>query len=328
VKRDTLSRVILSQRVKREQTAEEMRVLYVAMTRAKRKLILTGCMSKPDEKLELAPSNPSAWQVLRCGNPAQWLLMGSRRVRQVFLHEREPYLSGSGEGRSMELPPYDPTVLAAIEAKLSWTYAHAEAIRLSAKAAVSKIGAPQDEPPEFRRPAFLGEKKSAVFAGTATHAAMQHLPLGRMMDKAKAADYLLALSREGKMSAEQAQAADASAVVWFTQQELYRRMSRAARLERELPFSYPADAQALYGVEADERVLLQGVVDACFLEDGGWTIVDYKTDRVRPGESALQAAKRHETQMRLYALAVEAITGQPVRERLVVLLTHRAVVAL
>ena len=90
----------------------------------------------------------------------------------------------------------------------------------------------------------------------------------------------------------------------------------------------PADAQALYGVEADERVLLQGVVDACFLEDGGWTIVDYKTDRVRPGESAEQAAKRHETQMRLYALAVEAITGQPVRERLVVLLSHRAVVAL
>ena len=105
-------------------------------------------------------------------------------------------------------------------------------------------------------------------------------------------------------------------------------MSRAARLERELPFSYPADAQALYGVEADERVLLQGVVDACFLEDGGWTIVDYKTDRVRAGEPPEQAAKRHETQMRLYALAVEAITGQPVRERLVVLLSHRAVVKL
>ena len=328
VKRDTLSRVILSQRVKREQTAEEMRVLYVAMTRAKRKLILTGCVSKPDEKLELAPQNPSAWQVLRCGNPAQWLLMGSRRARQVFLHEREPYLSGSGDGRSLELPSYDPTVLAAIEAKLSWTYAHAEAIRLSAKAAVSKIGAPQDEPTEFRRPAFLGEKKSAVFTGTATHAAMQHLPLSQAMNETQATEYVLALSREGKMSAEQAEAADASAIAWFTQQALYGRMSRAARLERELPFSYPADAQALYGVEADERVLLQGVVDACFLEDGGWTIVDYKTDRVRPGESAEQAAKRHETQMRLYALAVEAITGQPVRERLVVLLSHRAVVAL
>ena len=122
--------------------------------------------------------------------------------------------------------------------------------------------------------------------------------------------------------------ADASAVAWFTQQPLYRQMSRAARLERELPFSYPADAQALYGIEADERVLLQGVVDACFLEDGGWTIVDYKTDRIRPGELAQQAAKRHETQMRLYALAVEAITGQPVQARLVVLLSHRAIVAL
>jgi ATP-dependent helicase/nuclease subunit A len=298
------------------------------MTRAKRKLILTGCMNKPDEKLELAPQNPSAWQVLRCSSPAQWLLMGSRRARKVTLYEREPFLNGSAEERTMELPPYEPTVLAAIEAKLSWTYAHAEAIRLSAKAAVSKIGAPQDEPPEFRRPAFLGKAKSAVFAGTATHAVMQHLPLGRTMDEAEATAFLAALEQEGRLSAEQAEAADASAVAWFTQQALYGRMSRAARLERELPFSYPADAQALYGVEADERVLLQGVVDACFLEDGGWTIVDYKTDRVRPGEPTEQAAKRHETQMRLYALAVEAITGQPVREQLVVLLSHRAVVML
>ena len=328
VKRDTLARVILSQRVKREQTAEEMRVLYVAMTRAKRKLILTACVSKPDEKLELAPVYPSAWQVLRCSSPAQWLLMGSRRARQVTLHEREPYLIGSTEDRPMELPPYDPTVLASIEAKLNWTYAHAEAIRLNAKAAVSKIGAPQDEPPEFRRPAFLGEAKSAVFAGTATHAAMQHLPLGRVLGETEAAEYLLSLERDGRITSEQAQAADASAIAWFTQEPLYARMSRAARLERELPFSYPADAQALYGVEADERVLLQGVVDACFLEDGGWTIVDYKTDRVRPGESPEQAAKRHETQMRLYALAVEAITGQPVREQLVIMLSHRAVVAL
>jgi len=328
VKRDTLARVILSQRVKREQTAEEMRVLYVAMTRAKRKLILTGCMNKPDEKLELAPGHPSAWQVLRSGSPAQWLLMGPRRVRRVFLHEREPLLGGSREERLMELPPFDPVILEAMEAKLSWTYAHAEAVRLSAKAAVSKIGVPQDEPPEFRRPAFLGEAKSTVFAGTATHAAMQYLPLGHSMDEAQAAEYLLALSREGRLSAEQADAADASAVAWFTQQALYRQMSCAARLERELPFSYPVDAQALYGIDADERVLLQGVVDACFLEDNSWTIVDYKTDRVRPGESSEQAAKRHETQMRLYALAVEAITGQPVRERLVVLLSHREIVAL
>ena len=328
VRRDTLARAILSQRVRREQTAEEMRVLYVAMTRAKRKLILTACLSKPEEKLELAPARPFAWQVLRCNCPAQWLLMGTRRARTVLLHEREPFLRGAVAPDTRVLPPFDPAVLAAMEEKLNWTYAHAEAVLLHAKAAVSRVGAPADEPPEFRVPAFLGETKSAVLIGTATHAAMQHLPLGAALDEMQAKDFLRALEREGRISAEQAEVADAGAIAWFTHQPLYARMSRAARLERELPFSYPVDARMLYGLDADERVLLQGVIDACFLENGAWTILDYKTDRVRPGESAEQAAGRHAEQMRLYALSLEAITGRPVLEQLVVLLSHRAVVPL
>lgn len=326
VKRDTLARVVLSQRIRREQTAEEMRILYVAMTRAKRKLILTACLRKPEERLELAQRRPSAWQVLRCSCPAQWLLMGPRRARKVQVHERERFLGGATGVKTIELPPYDPAVLEAIEKKLNWTYAHAEAIRLGAKAAVSRVGAPADAPPEFRRPAFLGLTKSAVFAGTATHAAMQHLPLDRALDEAAARAFLAALAEDGRIAPEQAEAADAEAIAWFTQEPLCERMFRAARLERELPFSYPIDAETLYGVAANERVLLQGVIDACFLETGGWTIVDYKTDRVRPEESARQAANRHAAQMRLYALSLEAITGQPVRETLVVMLSYRAVV--
>ena len=103
-------------------------------------------------------------------------------------------------------------------------------------------------------------------------------------------------------------------------------MRRAERLERELPFSFPMDAMQLYGIAAEETVLLQGVLDACFLEGGEWVIVDYKTDRVRPNESAEQAAQRHAGQLRLYALALESLTGRRVKELAVVLLTHRAVV--
>jgi ATP-dependent helicase/nuclease subunit A len=103
-------------------------------------------------------------------------------------------------------------------------------------------------------------------------------------------------------------------------------MQNTARLERELPFSYPMDAMQLYGIAAEETVLVQGVLDACFLEDNEWVIVDYKTDRVRTGESAEQAAQRHAQQLRLYALALESITGQRTKELVVVLLSHRAAV--
>ena len=180
--------------------------------------------------------------------------------------------------------------------------------------------------PVFAKPAFLGAENSAVFAGTATHAAMQFLPLDAVLDESAANDYLRALTERGRITTEQAEVADANAIVWFTQDTLFARMQRAARLERELPFSYPMEAQLLYGIAAEETVLLQGVLDACFLEDGEWVIVDYKTDRVRPNEPAEQAAQKHAEQLRLYALALESLTGQRVKDLFVVLLSHRATV--
>ena len=326
VKRDTLSRVILSQRVKREQLAEEMRVLYVAMTRARRKLILTACLNKPEEKLASSPRVPTAWQAIRCSSPIRWLMMGERSHIELQLHERERFLGGPVSGEAQELPPYDPVVLEAIETKLNWTYAHAEAAKILAKASVSRVVKGEDSLPVFSSPAFLGEAKSAVFAGTATHAAMQFLPLDAPMEQSATEAYLASLVEKGSITQEQADAADSRAISWFTRDALFMRMQNAERLERELPFSYPIDAQLLYGAEAEETVLLQGVLDACFLEEGDWVIVDYKTDRVRPGESPEQAAQKHASQLRLYALALESLTGRRVKELYVVLLSHRVCV--
>ncbi len=326
VKRDTLARVILAQRVKREQLAEEMRVLYVAMTRARRRLILTACLNKPEEKLAASPRVPTAWQAIRCSSPVRWLMMGSRSHLSIAIHEREDYLGGAVQALSAELPPLDPVVLEAMEARLNWTYDYAEAAKIRAKASVSRVVKGEDRLPQFTRPTFLGSETSAVFAGTATHAAMQYLPLDVPLDEAQAKEYLVSLTESGRITPEQAEAADASAIAWLSHDVLFARMRQAERLERELPFSYPMEAIQLYGIAAEETVLLQGVLDACFLEGGEWVIVDYKTDRVRLGESAEQAAQKHAEQLRLYAMALESLTGRRVKELLVVLLSHRAVV--
>jgi len=329
VKRDTVVRRTLAERVKTEQLGEEMRVLYVAMTRAKRKLILTACADKPEEKLALAPERPAAWQILKCSGMAQWLMMGEHRFLTCKVHEREAWLAGEKKEVLPELPPPDPVTLAAVRERLGWKYAFAGAVHLGAKAAVSRIDKDENEAPVFSEPAFLGKKKSAVFTGTATHAAMQYLPLEKAMDKEEIGAYLQRLAQTGKITSEQAEAADADAIAWFTASPLAQRMRKAERLERELSFSYAIAANELYGeeIDTDEQVLLQGVMDVCFLEDGGWTIADYKTDRVRPDETAEAAANRHARQLRLYATALEALSGKPVVQALVVLLSHRKIVA-
>ncbi len=328
LKRDTLARQILSRRLRVEQLGEEMRVLYVAMTRARCRLILTGCAFKPEEKLLRAQENPAAWAVLRAGTPLQWLLMGPRRALEISCYERETFLGAERAQTAAPLPEADPAVVAAIEKRLSWRYPHEEAVRLPAKAAVSGVGRETAELPALNVPAFLGRPKDGAFAGTATHQAMQYLPLDGSLDPGGVRDFLTRLADSGRLTPEQADAADARAIGWFLSTPLWARMRHAERLERELAFSCAMDASALGETDAHERILLQGVIDACFLENGAWTIVDYKTDRAREGESAAQAAERHRTQISLYAQSLESLGGAPVGERLIVLLSRRAVVPL
>lgn len=327
VRRDTVVRRTLGERVRTEQLGEEMRILYVAMTRARRKLILSACVDRPEEKLALAPEKPAAWQVLRCSGTAQWLTMGQRRFLTPIVHGREEWLAGETKEDLPELPPPNPVLLKEIQKRLDWEYEFSGAVRLSAKAAVSRIGKDENAPPPFAEPAFLGVKKSAAFSGTATHAAMQYLPLENPMGREEIGAYLDRLAQSGKITPEQAEAADAGAIEWFLGTPLAERMRKSERLERELAFSYAIAANELYDVDTDERVLLQGVMDACFLENGIWTIADYKTDRVRPDETADAAAGRHALQLRLYAAALEALSKRPVRQKLVVLLSHRKIMA-
>ena len=85
----------------------------------------------------------------------------------------------------------------------------------------------------------------------------------------------------------------------FRQSQLGRRAAKASRLEREFDFSM-----------AVEGLVLRGQVDLWFEEGGELVIVDYKTDAVNAME-AHQRAQDYAIQLRLYALAVERITGRP-----------------
>ena len=99
-------------------------------------------------------------------------------------------------------------------------------------------------------------------------------------------------------------------------------MRASNRLQREWSFVCPFPARELTDIDSDEPVLLQGVIDACFVENGAWVLLDYKTDRV-DGDPALYAQK-HARQVSLYASVLERLTGMPVREKIIVLLGANA----
>ena len=121
------------------------------------------------------------------------------------------------------------------------------------------------------------------------------------------------LRAAGRLSAEQAAAVDTDMVLRFGRSALCGRMLAAETLRREFRFTLLVDPSAYFPVPPGESALLQGVVDAYFLEDGAITIVDYKTDRVTAAQAEERAA-HYAVQLRTYADALSRIHGLPVRE--------------
>ena len=83
---------------------------------------------------------------------------------------------------------------------------------------------------------------------------------------------------------------------------LGRRMLASGQVRREWGFNY---------LRPERNLLVQGVVDCVFLEEDGWILVDYKTDRVED-EASFTAVYR--PQLKWYAEALRELSGRPVRE--------------
>ena len=118
---------------------------------------------------------------------------------------------------------------------------------------------------------------TAAERGTAAHGVLASLPAVSLTAEQVRA-HCDGLVRAGALTERQAEAVPAGSISEITQSALWARMGASARCERELPFSYLVPAAALYGADAaDEKVLLQGVIDCCFVTGDGWVLLDYKT---------------------------------------------------
>jgi len=106
---------------------------------------------------------------------------------------------------------------------------------------------------------------------------------------------------------------------------LWRRAEAAERSLSEVPFAYRDDAGRFHDpdpdIPADVPRVLEGVVALVFREADGWVIVDYKTD-VGTDPDFPRRLESYRRQVELYAAAWTAMTGEPVKER-VLLFTAR-----
>ncbi len=299
---DTWFRQAIAARVRRKETGEEMRVLYVGMTRAKHRLVIVG--SLPDAQPRAAAS------MAQC--PMDWLM----ETLPVKKHARAAFAAGEDTLRPLPTPMED----AAATARFSWQYPFMDAARLPSKVSVSALE--EAEPMEWSVPRFVREDgQKGAARGSAAHEILHCVPLKGAHDEEALRAFAEGLVRSQRVSVEAVKLVNFQNLAAFFSTPLAARLCAAEDVRREMEFACPLPARALLGDKTEENVLLQGVIDACFIEGGAWVLIDYKTDAKKAGLTARAAAERHRGQLTLYAQALEKLTGMKVKERWVCMLS-------
>ena len=324
--------------------AEELRVFYVAMTRAKEKLILLSTVKSLDTTLARLSSQITQepciapYAVGSASSISEWLMLCALRhpdgeaLRSRIGADSDcilrahytpwtvdvvypPAPAEKREEAAAQPAPVDPALRAEIERAIDFVYPYAAQTAVPTKVSASGLAAVQAESARettLSRPAFLGAKgMTPAERGTALHDFMQFSDFA-----AAAADpgaELERLVREKFLTAEQAQAVDLRRVRRFFGSPLGRRVLKAERVYKEQRFIAQVPAKlvndALEGEDAALPVILQGAVDCMFEEDGGLYIVDFKTDRCAD-KAELWA--RYGTQLVLYGEAMARVFKKPV----------------
>lgn len=185
----------------------------------------------------------------------------------------------------------------------------------------------------LQRPKFMEQRGlTPAERGTAYHTVMQHIPLEGPVDLPELEATVERLARLAILSRERADAVELEKIAEFCRSELGHRLLHSSWKTREQPFSYTVPAQEAYrglayldaaaaglaggsGGDFTETVLIQGVIDCLFREEGRLILLDYKTDYVAPHDGALEAlAGKYRFQLELYSKALLDILGEPVSE--------------
>ncbi len=350
--RDTLPRLAANALSGKEEAAEELRILYVLLTRAKDRLILIGSVKSLENALERyrmsfrSPVAPTCYLDLLappvCGLPGGEELRDGEVIREeglpkidLHMHSRLSLMEAEADQAQGGVALMDEACGAEpdrawLEA-YEWRYPHEEAVLLPVKLTASglsrELTGPAQPPELIPRPAFLSEEVGGMTAaerGTATHAALQGLNLGKLRGLSESALHeavvhqLNDLTEQGRLTRAQREVVWPMTLVRFLTGELGQRMLRAHVMHREWMFTLEMTTEEAIGIESSETLLVQGAVDLCFEEDGGWILLDYKTDRADDIDALIT---RYRPQLTLYARALHRITGKPVKETWLCLLT-------
>jgi len=338
---NTLGRVALSALKRRETMVEELRVLYVAMTRAKEKLILTGCVTELEDSQKkwketqaamTATDNASdmimPFYVLREAKCyLDWLMpcaWNENAPVEIHIYENILVPASTFSQEIVKFPKYeriseqDKLYFDSAESNLPSKIAISELKRVYALESSPDSVALSEELSPFEPPAFFaaltaGNQITPIRMGTVLHTVVEHMDINQDCDRPSIKKLIENLATRGLLSPEEAEAVNIKKLIGFAQSKLAARMRMAKSFYREVPFVIGISSEEVYGAEAPAAtILVHGIIDCYFeTEAGEIVLVDFKNDARHD-----MLSTRYGTQMKIYRKALEQATGKPVTESL------------
>ncbi|HKM32891.1 MAG TPA: 3'-5' exonuclease, partial [Oscillospiraceae bacterium] len=322
--------------------SEEMRLLYVALTRAKEKLIITLSEANLDSKLKKLSAlitdecKTSSYSALSARSFADWLLLcalshssgESLRARieyspKIIIDDNflnvEIISEFNFSQKESELQiTYDskPDIndVKRIQQALSFSYEDQELTRLPAKLTVTELAKSDSRSIILRKPDFTAKDGlTGAQRGDATHKFMQYANYEAARDNPRSE--LERLRNKGFLTNEQAKAVNISLVADFFESSLGKRIFTADKVYREYKFMAQVPAReydkTLTGIAASAQITIQGIADCIFVEKGSLVLLDYKTDYVDDEQELID---RYAKQLRIYREALTEIFNVPIKE--------------
>ncbi len=326
----------------RDSVSEELRVLYVAMTRAKEKLIMVMAKQKPWElitKCSIDISTKSQritpYAVTKAGSYGNWLLTcllrhpDSRELRsmadipdnivlscpsplKVVVKSVEP-LNAREETVESKCEA-DLAMFQTLEKKLSYRYPYESLSGVITKRAASEVDRNYIDRDYFASsvPSFMTEGGlTGAQRGIATHTFIQFADYEKA--KADIESEIARLTEKGILSSAQADGINRYALKKFFESQLFARIVQSPLVMREKKFTLEVPIGEVYPELSDftdERMMIQGIADCAFLEGGELVVVDYKTDRL---ENETDFIVKYASQVLLYKKALSECTGYNVK---------------
>ncbi|HJB46368.1 MAG TPA: helicase-exonuclease AddAB subunit AddA [Candidatus Mediterraneibacter surreyensis] len=334
-----------------ENLAEEMRILYVALTRAKEKLIMTGAAKITEDGAVSDISSVFRAEGAKCyldwvlpcilsdetgkvkqESPVEVSVFGAEDLTPQQEEVQAEVMAEDVLRNWDDSQVYEPELRERLDAQIDYVYPFEDEGKMKLKFTVSELkkwaylaeeaGEEMYEEPVVVPliPEFLKEEEILTGAprGSAYHKLLELLDFTVDYDVENLTAAVQQLRQEGRLTDEMTECIRPKDILRFLGCRSGRRMADAARngkLYKEQPFVLSVDASEIYPEDCSgEKILVQGIIDVYFEEPDGLVVLDYKTDKVRTGN---ELKEKYHAQLDYYAQALEQLMEKPVKEKII-----------